>query len=88
MTVAITVVSGCLQERIRIPDDKMEYYSNLAEMYVGDDVSPDFYGEPAIWECNEDQVWMLSCKGIGIGSRIIGAKEAYLRTLQCLASKW
>lgn len=32
------------QERIRIPDDKMEYYKNLAEMYVGDDVSPDFYG--------------------------------------------
>ena len=23
----------------------MDYYSNLAEMYVGDDVSPDFYGE-------------------------------------------
>jgi len=33
------------QERIRIPDDKMKYYENLAEMYVGDDVSPDFYGE-------------------------------------------
>lgn len=32
------------QERMRIPDDKMEYYKNLAEMYVGDDVSPDFYG--------------------------------------------
>jgi geranylgeranyl reductase len=32
------------QERIRIPDDKMTYYENLAEMYVGDDVSPDFYG--------------------------------------------
>lgn len=32
------------QERIRIPDDKMSYYQNLAEMYVGDDVSPDFYG--------------------------------------------
>jgi geranylgeranyl reductase len=32
------------QERIRIPDDKMEYYKDLAEMYVGDDVSPDFYG--------------------------------------------
>ncbi|KAJ7978434.1 Geranylgeranyl reductase [Quillaja saponaria] len=32
------------QERIRIPDDKMAYYENLAEMYVGDDVSPDFYG--------------------------------------------
>ena len=32
------------QERIRIPDAKMEYYKDLAEMYVGDDVSPDFYG--------------------------------------------
>ncbi|KAF3786787.1 Geranylgeranyl diphosphate reductase [Nymphaea thermarum] len=32
------------QERIRIPDEKMTYYENLAEMYVGDDVSPDFYG--------------------------------------------
>ncbi|KDP31259.1 hypothetical protein JCGZ_11635 [Jatropha curcas] len=32
------------QERIRIPDEKMVYYENLAEMYVGDDVSPDFYG--------------------------------------------
>jgi len=31
------------QERIRIPPDKMEYYQDLAEMYVGDDVSPDFY---------------------------------------------
>ncbi|KAI8528895.1 hypothetical protein RHMOL_Rhmol12G0183200 [Rhododendron molle] len=32
------------QERIKIPSEKMEYYENLAEMYVGDDVSPDFYG--------------------------------------------
>ncbi|KAK9066384.1 hypothetical protein SSX86_013706 [Deinandra increscens subsp. villosa] len=32
------------QERIKLPDDKMSYYENLAEMYVGDDVSPDFYG--------------------------------------------
>ncbi|CAI0465768.1 unnamed protein product [Linum tenue] len=32
------------QERIKIPDEKMVYYENLAEMYVGDDVSPDFYG--------------------------------------------
>ncbi|AFY37399.1 geranylgeranyl reductase [[Leptolyngbya] sp. PCC 7376] len=31
------------QERIRLPQDKMEYYEELAEMYVGDDVSPDFY---------------------------------------------
>ena len=33
-----------MQERIRIPEDKMNYYKDLAEMYVGDDVSPDFYG--------------------------------------------
>merc|ERR1719199_173628 len=32
------------QERIRINDEQMEYYKDLAEMYVGDDVSPDFYG--------------------------------------------
>jgi geranylgeranyl reductase len=32
------------QERIRIPEDKMDYYKDMAEMYVGDDVSPDFYG--------------------------------------------
>ncbi|KAI5074251.1 hypothetical protein GOP47_0010212 [Adiantum capillus-veneris] len=32
------------QERIKIPEDKMTYYEDLAEMYVGDDVSPDFYG--------------------------------------------
>ncbi|NJK28502.1 MAG: geranylgeranyl reductase, partial [Coleofasciculaceae cyanobacterium SM2_3_26] len=31
------------QERIRLPQDKMAYYENLAEMYVGNDVSPDFY---------------------------------------------
>ncbi len=31
------------QERIRLSEDKMAYYNELAEMYVGDDVSPDFY---------------------------------------------
>ncbi|CEL99921.1 unnamed protein product [Vitrella brassicaformis CCMP3155] len=31
------------QERIKIPDEQMKYYEELAEMYVGDDVSPDFY---------------------------------------------
>ncbi len=31
------------QERIKIPDDKMAYYAERAEMYVGDDVSTDFY---------------------------------------------
>ncbi|KAJ3694948.1 hypothetical protein LUZ60_000325 [Juncus effusus] len=32
------------QERVKISDAKMEYYRERAEMYVGDDVSPDFYG--------------------------------------------
>jgi len=32
------------QERIKIPDEKMAFYEEMAEMYVGDDVSPDFYG--------------------------------------------
>ncbi|CAM9633880.1 unnamed protein product [Chrysoparadoxa australica] len=32
------------QERIRITDQQMDFYKELAEMYVGDDVSPDFYG--------------------------------------------
>ncbi|MDX2273338.1 MAG: geranylgeranyl reductase [Cyanobacteriota bacterium] len=31
------------QERVRIPEDKMAYYQDRAEMYVGDDVSTDFY---------------------------------------------
>jgi len=31
------------QERIRISDEKMAYYQDRAEMYVGNDVSPDFY---------------------------------------------
>ncbi len=31
------------QERIRLPEDKMAYYNDMAEMYVGDDVSTDFY---------------------------------------------
>lgn len=31
------------QERIRLPGDKMAYYEDLAEMYVGNDVSTDFY---------------------------------------------
>lgn len=31
------------QERIRLPQDQMAYYNDLAEMYVGDDVSTDFY---------------------------------------------
>merc|ERR1719217_1652655 len=32
------------QERIKISDELMKRYEEMAEMYVGDDVSPDFYG--------------------------------------------
>merc|ERR1719428_1572308 len=31
------------QERMRIDEKKMDYYKDRAEMYVGEDVSPDFY---------------------------------------------
>ncbi|XP_078444749.1 pyridine nucleotide-disulfide oxidoreductase family protein [Wolffia australiana] len=31
------------QERMKIPEEKMAYYEERAEMYVGFDVSPDFY---------------------------------------------
>jgi len=31
------------QERIRLPKEEMSYYEVLADMYVGSDVSPDFY---------------------------------------------
>ncbi|KAJ9140464.1 hypothetical protein P3X46_031110 [Hevea brasiliensis] len=51
------------QERIRIPDDKMVYYENLAERYVGDDVSPDFYG------------WVFpKCDHVAVGSGTVTHK--------------
>eukprot|EP00929_Paragymnodinium_shiwhaense_P022023 TRINITY_DN1419_c0_g4_i1.p1 TRINITY_DN1419_c0_g4~~TRINITY_DN1419_c0_g4_i1.p1 ORF type:complete len:562 (+),score=173.47 TRINITY_DN1419_c0_g4_i1:66-1688(+) len=31
------------QERMKIPEERMEWYKERAEMYVGADVSPDFY---------------------------------------------
>tara|TARA_Y100001968_G_scaffold163623_1_gene149695 strand:+ start:516 stop:1877 length:1362 start_codon:yes stop_codon:yes gene_type:complete len=37
-------VAIAVQERIKLPPEEMEYYESLAEMYVGTDVSPDFYG--------------------------------------------
>ena len=36
-------VAIAFQERIKLPPEEMEYYEDLAEMYVGTDVSPDFY---------------------------------------------
>ncbi len=37
-------VAIAFQERIKLPEKEMKYYEDLAEMYVGTDVSPDFYG--------------------------------------------
>jgi geranylgeranyl reductase len=36
-------VAIAFQERIKLPAEEMRYYEDLAEMYVGTDVSPDFY---------------------------------------------
>ena len=36
-------VAIAFQERIKLPSEEMAYYESLAEMYVGTDVSPDFY---------------------------------------------
>ncbi|GAC1304083.1 MAG: geranylgeranyl diphosphate reductase [Vulcanimicrobiaceae bacterium] len=36
--------ASAIQERLVLPDDAMAYYENTAELYLGNDVSPDFYG--------------------------------------------
>ncbi len=36
--------ASAIQERLYLPDDAMAYYAERAELYLGDDVSPDFYG--------------------------------------------
>lgn len=52
------------QERIKLPDDKMAYYNNLAEMYIGDDVSPDFYG------------WVFpKCDHVAVGTGTVRSKQ-------------
>ncbi|KAH0782268.1 hypothetical protein KY290_001866 [Solanum tuberosum] len=59
------------QERIKLPEDKMGYYENLAEMYIGNDVSPDFYA------------WVFpKCDHVAVGTGTIGSKP-YIKSLQC-----
>lgn len=36
--------ASAIQERLSLPDSAMEYYEQRAELYLGDDISPDFYG--------------------------------------------
>ncbi|KAK7300341.1 hypothetical protein RJT34_11184 [Clitoria ternatea] len=52
------------QERIKLPGEKMAYYENLAEMYVGDDVSPDFYA------------WVFpKCDHVAVGTGTVRSKQ-------------
>ncbi|KAF8403477.1 hypothetical protein HHK36_011581 [Tetracentron sinense] len=52
------------QERIKLPDEKMEYYQDLAEMYVGNDISPDFYG------------WVFpKCDHVAVGTGTVCSKQ-------------
>jgi geranylgeranyl reductase len=56
------------QERIRLPDAAMAYYDDLAEMYVGGDVSPDFYG------------WVFpKCDHVAVGTGTVAAKPEIKR---------
>lgn len=56
------------QERIRLPEEKMGYYEELAEMYVGSDVSPDFYG------------WVFpKCDHVAVGTGTVSAKPEIKR---------
>ncbi|MFS8859492.1 geranylgeranyl reductase [Synechococcus sp. H60.4] len=59
------------QERIRLPDDKMAYYEERAEMYVGDDVSPDFYA------------WVFpKCDHVAVGTGTMKVNQAQIQKLQ------
>ena len=52
------------QERIKLPEEKMEYYQDLAEMYVGNDVSPDFYA------------WVFpKCDHVAVGTGTVCSKQ-------------
>jgi len=36
--------ASAIQERLELPEEAMDYYEDRAELYLGDDISPDFYG--------------------------------------------
>lgn len=56
------------QERIRLPDEKMARYHNLAEMYVGSDISPDFYG------------WVFpKCDHVTVGTGTVSSKAHVMK---------
>ncbi|KAH0765866.1 hypothetical protein KY285_001737 [Solanum tuberosum] len=58
------------QERIKLPEDKMGYYENLVEMYIGNDVSPDFYA------------WVFpKCDHVAVGTGTMCSKP-YIKSFQ------
>jgi geranylgeranyl diphosphate/geranylgeranyl-bacteriochlorophyllide a reductase len=59
------------QERMRIPENKMEYYKDRAEMYVGEDVSPDFYA------------WVFpKCDHVAVGTGTVVDKKGIMKYQQ------
>jgi geranylgeranyl diphosphate/geranylgeranyl-bacteriochlorophyllide a reductase len=59
------------QERIMLPEDKMAFYEDLAEMYVGTDVSPDFYA------------WVFpKYNHVAVGTGTMHANQSMIKQLQ------
>jgi geranylgeranyl reductase len=59
------------QERMRLPEEQMYYYKDLAEMYVGNDVSPDFYA------------WVFpKFDHVAVGTGTMKANKANIKKLQ------
>lgn len=59
------------QERIRLPEALMQYYEDRAEMYVGNDVSPDFYA------------WVFpKYDHVAVGTGTMKANKTLIKSLQ------
>ncbi len=64
-------VAIAFQERIKLPQKEMGYYEDLAEMYVGTDVSPDFYG------------WVFpKYDHVAVGTGTMQKNQALIKSLQ------
>jgi geranylgeranyl reductase len=64
-------VAIAFQERIRLPMEEMRYYEDLAEMYVGTDVSPDFYA------------WVFpKYDHVAVGTGTMQKNQALIKSLQ------
>ncbi len=64
-------VAIAFQERIKLPSKEMGYYEDLAEMYVGTDVSPDFYG------------WVFpKYDHVAVGTGTMQKNQALIKSLQ------